>query len=76
MHKARFPVLLDAVTALAPILPNMPAIWRMLTVYPDGYYFMQAERLCFVPFAAPCFNAQEVRKARVQLAQQARLAAV
>lgn len=48
---------------------------RMLTVYPDGCHFMQAERLFFVPFAAPCANAQEVRKALVQLTQQARQAA-
>ena len=47
----------------------------ILTVYPEGCHFMQGERLYFVPFAAPCFTGQEVRKALVQLTQQARQAA-
>lgn len=47
----------------------------MVSVYPDGCHFMQNERLYFIPFSNPCGTAQEVRKALVQLTQQARQAA-
>lgn len=65
----------DACALIAAKHSGQSGAATLLTVYPDGCHFMQAERLCFIPFAAPCFSAQEVRKALVQLTQQARQAA-
>ncbi|GHG71464.1 hypothetical protein GCM10010919_22760 [Alishewanella longhuensis] len=65
----------DACALIAAQHSGQAGAATMVTVYPDGCHFMQAERLCFVPFVTPCVNAQEVRKALVQLTQQARKAA-
>lgn len=65
----------DACALIAAQQSGQTQAATMLTVYPDGCHFMQADRLYFVPFTTPCFTAQDVRKALVQLTHQARQAA-
>lgn len=65
----------DACALITALHSQLPGSATMLTVYPEGGHFRQAERIYFVPFATPCATAQDVRKALVQLTQQARQAA-